>query len=98
MISRSKIDKNGREAMVVCIKCSLDSRKICNGTKIVLVNNHKNNSFLIYKSTVPNGFQELEKGRENTLELYEFEKWLESNNYKEDCNLACDSLKGGAEC
>jgi hypothetical protein len=89
MVTRSKVDANGRETMIVCIKCSLDNRNICNGTKIVLVNNHKNNSFSIYKSTIPNGFQELKKGKENTLELSEFEKWLEDNNYVEDCNLAC---------
>ena len=89
MILRSKIDGNGRETMCVCTKCSLDNRSICTGTKVVLVNNHKNNSFLIFKSTFPNGFQELEKGKENTLELSEFEKWLESNGYVEDCNLAC---------
>lgn len=92
MIIRSKIDANGRETMSMCVRCSLDGRNICNGTKIVLVNDHKHNSYLIYKSNVPMGYQKLDKGREEVLELSEFEKWLNDNGYVED-ERACKEFR-----
>lgn len=93
MIIRSKIDGNGREAMSICVRCSLDSRNICNGIKIVLENDHKHNSYLIYKSNDPIGcYKELQKGKEGTLELTEFEKWLSEHNYKED-DRACKEFR-----
>ena len=94
MISRSNIDGNGRETMTLCIKCSLDNRNICNGTKITLVNNHSNNSFLIFKSITGDPFfEELHREKGSTYELSEFKKWLDKNNYTEDNNLACERIK-----
>lgn len=92
MIIKSKIDGNGREAMIICVRCSLDSRNICNGTKIVLVNDHKHNSYLIYKSNTPMGYEELEKGKDETLDKSEFAKWLEKHAYMED-EHACKELR-----
>ena len=92
MITHSNIDRNGRESMSICIKCSLDSRNICNGTSIVLVNDHMHNSWLIYKKITPCGYKELERGKEETLELSEFERWLEKNGYTED-ERACKELR-----
>lgn len=96
MIIRSKIDANGRETMVMCVKCSLDDRGICNGTKIALVNDHKHNSWLIYKSTFQMGYKELDKGKEETFELSEFQNWLEKNGYVED-ERACREARERVE-
>ena len=92
MIIQSNIDKNGRETMSMCVKCSLDSSNICTGTQIVLVNDHKRNTYLIYKSTRPMGYVELETGKGETLELSEFGKWLEQHGYKED-ERACKEMR-----
>jgi len=92
MIIKSKIDVDGRETMIICVSCSLDSRNICNGTKIVLVNDHKHNSYLIYKSNTPMGYEELKKRKNETLDKSEFAKWLEKHGYMED-ERACKELR-----
>lgn len=78
--------------MTMCVRCSLNDSDVCSGTQIVLVNDHKHNRFLIYKATRPMGYEELQKGKDETLVLPEFEKWLEEHGYKED-ERACKEAR-----
>lgn len=92
MITKSKIDKNGRECFTMCVKCSIDGRNICNGKKVVVENNHKKNSYIIYVSE-GNKITEIQKGKEETLDIKDFEKWLTEHGYVEDEHM-CAKERG----
>lgn len=92
MITRSNIDGHGQEYMSVCVDCHLNSSEICNGKRIILENNHKNNSFMIYEMQGALYKKELAKGKEETLELVEFQKWLSEHGYIED-ECACKKAR-----
>ena len=58
-------------------------------------NNHKNNSYIIYEMQGALYKKELAKGKEETLELVEFQKWLSEHGYIEDehaCKEARENL------
>ena len=95
MITRSIIDGQGQEHMSICVDCRLNSSRICNGKRIILENNHKNNSYIIYEMQGALYKKELAKGKEETLELVEFQKQLSEHGYIEDehaCKEARENL------
>ena len=91
MITRSNLDGHGQEHMSICVDCRLNSSGICNGKRIILENNHKNNSYVIYEMQGAL-YKKLAKGKEETLELVEFQKWLLENGYIED-EHACKEVR-----
>ena len=84
MISISNIDTNGIEHMTICVRCCIDQYKICKGTRIILENNHRKNSWNIYSMVGSRYGKELDNGKEETLSKKEFEQWLETHEYSED--------------
>lgn len=96
MILRSRVDGNGQEYMKMCVGCRLDDRGNCDGKRIVLENNHKKNSYSIYEMRGSYYARELARGKQETLELTEFQKWLSEQGYTEDehaCKEARDRIK-----
>ena len=75
-ISISDIDSNGRQTICMCLKCELDNRNICAGTKIYVVNDFKNNRYSIYKKFGTNRSVEIKKGKECTIDKDEFLKFI----------------------
>lgn len=84
MIKRSYLDGRGIEHMSVCVDCILDCRNICSGKRIILENDHIKNSYSIYLMQGARYKKELQKGKDETLELTEFQKWLLEHGYTED--------------
>lgn len=79
----------------MCVDCRLDSREICDGKRIILENNHKKNSYTIYEMRGSYYVKELAKGKGETFELVEFQKWLSQHGYIEDehaCKEAREKL------
>lgn len=85
----SQLDSVGNERMHYCYKRSLDDRGICNGITIVLHNDHKKNSWHIYKMAGSKYQHELAKGKDETLTQMEFKGWLNANGYANNGYLAC---------
>ncbi|MCU0079319.1 hypothetical protein [Extibacter muris] len=94
MILRSQIDGNGQEYMTICVDCKLDSRGICNGKRVVLENNYKKNCYSIFEMQGARYKGELQKRKEETFELIEFQKWLSKHGYIED-EHACKAAREG---
>ena len=92
MVIRSNLDGHGQEHMSICVDCHLSSSGICNGKRIILENNHKNNSYMIYEMQGSLYKKELAKGKEETLELVEFQKWISEHRYIED-ECACKEAR-----
>lgn len=84
MINRSLLDGCGIEHMGVCVDCILDSRNTCSGKRIILENDHIKNSYCIYLMQGARYKKELQKGKDETLELIEFRRWLLEHGYDED--------------
>ena len=72
LISISDIDSNGRQTISTCLKCILDERKLCVGTKIYVVNDFKHNTYTIYKQFGFNRGIAIKKGKECTLDKKQF--------------------------
>lgn len=76
IISISDIDSNGRQTISICLKCVVDNRNICAGTKIYVVNDFKHNTYTIYKQFGFNRGVEIKKGKECTIDKNQFLKFI----------------------
>ena len=76
IVSISDIDCNGRQTISMCLKCKLDNRNICAGTKIYVVNDFKYNTYTIYKQFGFNRGIAIKKGKECTLDKNQFLKLI----------------------
>lgn len=92
MITRSNLDGHGQEYMGMCVDCRLNSSGTCEGKRIVLENNHKQNSYSIYIMIGARCIKEIAKGKGETLELVEFQRWLSKHGYVED-ERACKEAR-----
>lgn len=90
LTSVSKLDSQGNQWIWACIKCSLYN-DICTGIKICLENNHKKQCWKIIKYASGQYKKTLAKGKDETLSLNEFVKWLNDNGYnnENDNYFAC---------
>lgn len=73
---QSKIDKNGREVVICCVSCRQDSRGICRGSQLYLINDHIKQTAVIHQDNRP-----LESFKGEVLSNGEFEKWVEKHGY-----------------
>lgn len=92
MISRSVLDGNGKEHMDICVDCLLDSWGNCNGKRIILENDYKKNSYAIFEMQGARYKREIQTGKDEILELIEFQKWLTEHGYTED-ERACKEAR-----
>lgn len=84
MISRSLLDGSGKEHMSICVDCLLDSLVNCNGKRIILENDYKKNSYSIFIMQGARYIREMQTGKDEILELIEFQRWLINHGYTED--------------
>lgn len=92
MVTRSNLDGHGLEYMSICVECILNSSGICNGKRIILENDYKSESYVIYEMCGARYKRELQKGKGETLELIEFQRWLSEYGYIED-ERACKEAR-----
>lgn len=93
-ISVSKIDGNGQQFIVACVECrmaTINGKSLgrCAGKKVVCLNYHDKNNFVIYED---NGvsLNYMKRGKEETLCEKEFENFLIQKGYKIcDCKEFC---------
>jgi hypothetical protein len=88
---QSNIDKNGREVIICCVSCRQDSRGICRGRQIHLINDHIKQTAVIYQYNRP-----LESFKGEILSMGEFVKWIETHGYTpvtgEECKKRMEEL------
>ena len=76
--------RNGRTEHCTCYgSYGLDSRDIECGTRYCLTNNHVKNTWKIEKWDTHTYIGVIARGKEETLSLGEFKKWLRENNVKD---------------
>ena len=71
--------KNGTEHCTAYGSFAIDDREIWYGTKYCLINDHVKNNWVIEKMNTNTYIGVIAKGKEETLSLGEFKKWLQEN-------------------
>lgn len=83
-MTHSKVDGNGFEYIVCCVKCKLDKNGICDGVKISVDIDNKKQTSEIIKMVGAKYVETLAKFKDDVFSEYEFKKWLAEHGYEED--------------
>ena len=91
-ISKSKIDKDGIENIVICVGqgCFINKRSICNGNYICFSNNHKKQTCTISLGNHSNMYyKEIEKIKDEVWVESECLKYLQKKGIPINQEAAC---------